>query len=122
MDSLFEKIESSKKADHIRTLISAIGAISRTVGHRTGKKVDRIMTLVLKYADHPDFSEDDELRENCFQTFEALILRCPKEVTPYIQKIIDLCLKFIKYDPNYTGGSDDDEMEVESEEDDDDAE
>jgi len=116
MDLLLDKIDSSKKADHIRTLISAVGAVCRAVGHRASRKISRIMPHVLEYVDHPDFTEDDELRESCFQTFEALILRCPKEVTPYLQSIIDFCLRFIKYDPNYAGDLDEEAMDTGSEE------
>jgi cullin-associated NEDD8-dissociated protein 1 len=120
MDYLVEKIETSKKADHIRTLISSIGAITRAVGSKVGKKTEKFMPLVIKYTDHDD---SDETKENCFGAFEAVILRCPKEATPYLDKIIDLSLKFIKYDPNYAGsdeeeGSDMDVSDGSDEEDD----
>lgn len=74
--------------------------LSRAVGSKVGKKTEKFMPLVIKYTDHDD---SDETKENCFGAFEAVILRCPKEATPYLDKIIDLSLKFIKYDPNYAG-------------------
>ncbi len=30
---------------------------------------------------------DDELKESCLQAFEALALRCYREITPYIKEV-----------------------------------
>lgn len=40
------------------------------------------------------------------------MLRCPTEITPNIDNIIQLCLQYLKYDPNY---AEDDEEEEEEE-------
>jgi cullin-associated NEDD8-dissociated protein 1 len=54
--------------------------------------------------------DDDELRELCLQTLEALVLRSPTEsLESYMVKILELGLEYIRYDPNY--GADDDEDE-----------
>eukprot|EP01105_Mastigella_eilhardi_P013724 TRINITY_DN3125_c0_g1_i5.p1 TRINITY_DN3125_c0_g1~~TRINITY_DN3125_c0_g1_i5.p1 ORF type:complete len:986 (-),score=291.67 TRINITY_DN3125_c0_g1_i5:67-3024(-) len=65
--------------------------------------------MIVKYCGNPKFDQDDELRENCFQAFEVLAMRCTKEMTPHIDSVMSLALKFIKYDPNYA--ADDDENE-----------
>lgn len=79
-------------------------------------------------------SEDDaavalknELRESCFMGFESFVLRCPSEVEPHLDKIIQAALAYMSYDPNYSYGTDeddqdggqddDDEFEVDDEED-----
>jgi len=68
----------------------------------------------LKYCQ--DAGKDDELRENCFQCFESLVLRCPKDITPYLPQIIKYALEYISYDPNYAEDEDDGEaMETEEE-------
>ena len=75
----------------------------------------------------------NELRESCFMGFESFVLRCPTQVEPHLQKIIQAALAYMSYDPNYSygqedteggergGGGDDedfeDEEEVEDEED-----
>lgn len=120
MEHLLASIQKHKKADIVRTHIQAIGTLSRSVGSRMGKQIANVVPLVLKYVDHKDFSEDDELREICFQTFESLIYRCPKEVTEFLGKIIDQSLTFLKHDPNYAVGSDEDEDAMDVDEDDDD--
>jgi len=67
MDHLLGGIKKSKKSDLIRTHIQCIGALSRSVGGRMGKHLDKVVPLVLTYVDHEEFAEDDELREICFQ-------------------------------------------------------
>lgn len=121
MEHLLTSIQKSKKADAVRTHIQAIGTLSRSVGYRMGKQISNVVPLVLKYVDHKDFSEDDELREICFQTFESLVYRTPKEIAEFLGKIIEQSLTFIKHDPNYAVGSDEDEdaMDVDEDEDED---
>jgi len=47
---------------------------------------------------------------NC-KALESFVLRCPTEITPFIQTIISLALQYIKYDPNYAvEDNDEDEM------------
>jgi len=112
---ILDTIKKAKKAGHIRTLISVIGAISRSVGFRMGRFLaDKdIVGLLIKYLNDEKFESDDELKENCFQTFESLVLRCPAEVKPYLDKIIEQCLIFIKHDPNYAALSDEEEWSEE---------
>lgn len=38
----------------------------------------------------------------CVQAFESIIKRCPSEVSPYLKDIINLCVEFLEYDPNYS--------------------
>lgn len=114
-----KQIESSgkKEGDKLHTYIQAIDAISRSVGYRLGKFLGEIAPLIIKYCE--DGKSGDELKEDCFQCFESLISRCPKEVTPYLPKIIDLCLVYIKYDPNYAE-DDAEDMETDEQEDEED--
>eukprot|EP01104_Vermistella_antarctica_P019462 TRINITY_DN762_c0_g1_i1.p1 TRINITY_DN762_c0_g1~~TRINITY_DN762_c0_g1_i1.p1 ORF type:complete len:1331 (-),score=413.33 TRINITY_DN762_c0_g1_i1:65-3832(-) len=124
--NLVEKAGTAKKAKNIRTFIQALGAISRSVAHRLGGFMKDVIPLVAKYCDDKGgkFDKDDELRENCFQTFESLVLRCPAEITPFLDQIIALSLEYIKYDPNYDDEeSDDDDVDMDDSDgfDDDDA-
>ncbi|KYR00775.1 HEAT repeat-containing protein [Tieghemostelium lacteum] len=114
IEFIIKSIEESKKPDHTSTLIQAIGAICKTSGYRLGKYLSKIMPNVIKYCDKAD--QNDELRENCLLCFEALVEKCQKDISPYLQDIINLCCKFIKYDPNYSDDMDEEEEEMDTDE------
>jgi len=42
-----------------------------------------------------------------------LVSRCPSTISPHLTSIIELCLEYIKYDPNYNDDAMDEEFEVE---------
>nr|CAG4640607.1 EOG090X00HY [Eulimnadia texana] len=65
--------------------------------------------------------EDDELREFCLQAFEALVNKCPKEMSPYVPALAKKCLELLAYDPNYNyeednDGEEDADMETDGDE------
>jgi hypothetical protein len=49
------------------------------------------MPLIVQYSNE----DDDELREYCLQAFESFVYRCPKEITPHINKVCNLDPIFI---------------------------
>ena len=72
---------------------------SSKAGHRFGKYLERIVPLIFYFCE----SKDEELVEYSLLTLESFVRRCtPNEMLKYVRKIIDLCSKFIKYDPNYS--------------------
>ena len=73
--------------------------------------------MILEYAESKKH-ENDELREACFQALETLAFRCPTETQASLSQIIDLGLKYIKYDPNYDDDDDADEDEDDEEDED----
>ena len=117
---------SSQAAD-TRTLIQTVGTISRTVGYRLGRHLDRLVPLFLRFCGEPDDENPqnetaNELREHCLPGLESFVLRCPKEVSPYIGSILKAALGFMKYDPNYSYDCDDDADAMDEERDEDDEE
>lgn len=44
------------------------------------------------------------------------MLRCPTEITPNINTIIELCLVYLKYDPNYNNDAEEDDEEMDEDE------
>eukprot|EP01128_Nolandella_sp_AFSM9_P012318 TRINITY_DN9158_c0_g1_i1.p1 TRINITY_DN9158_c0_g1~~TRINITY_DN9158_c0_g1_i1.p1 ORF type:complete len:1225 (-),score=403.02 TRINITY_DN9158_c0_g1_i1:193-3867(-) len=115
-------IASSKKAEHIRTFLSAIGAISRRVGYRLGRYLNDIIPVLLKFSNHPDFDEDDDMRETCFNALESIISKCPKETEAFLPEILVLVKQYMAYDPNYADDEsfeeDDDFMDIDGSEED----
>ena len=106
IDHLLDGLATQKVQNIIRTYIQCIASICRQAGHRFGEHIERVMPLIVQYSNE----DDDELREYCLQAFEAFVYRCPKEITPHINKIIEICLAYITYDPNYN--YDDDVNEI----------
>lgn len=50
-----------------------------------------------------------ELRESCFAGFESFVLRCPALIQPHLDQIVQSALAYMRYDPNYSYGDEDDE-------------
>ncbi len=120
VESLLKQIELSGKggksregASDTRTLIQTIGTVGRTAGVRLGAHLDRIIPLFLSHmgdVDDEDLHTDDmnEVRENIFQAFESFVLHCPRQITSYLDTLLDVTMIFMKLDPNYVYDSDDD--------------
>lgn len=62
----------------------------------------------------------NELRESCFMGFESFVLKCPTQVQPHLEKIVQASLAYMSYDPNYSYGTEDEEAAQSDEMDDDD--
>nr|XP_055072782.1 cullin-associated NEDD8-dissociated protein 2 [Misgurnus anguillicaudatus] len=117
-EHLMSELSRGPPTANVRTYIQCLATVSRQGGHRIGEHLEKIVPMVVKFCN----VDDDELREFCFQAFEAFVSRCPKEMSSHIQTIIKLCLKYITYDPNYNYDADDDQddsMDVEDREDED---
>lgn len=99
-----------------RTTAQLVAAVARHSPSQIAPALETIVPSILKAIQR----DDEELREGCLQALEALVLRCSSEVTPYQQPIIQAGIQFIKYDPNYAGDDEDEEMADASDEDEDD--
>lgn len=110
---------SSGASVDVRTFIQTIGTLARTAGHRLGQHLSALVPILLTFCGEPDDEAlqneaASELREHCFQAFEAFVVRCHNEVAAHVPAILPRVLAFIKYDPNYNyGDSDDDDGEEE---------
>ncbi|XP_033939954.1 LOW QUALITY PROTEIN: cullin-associated NEDD8-dissociated protein 2 [Pseudochaenichthys georgianus] len=107
-EHLTNELAKAPPVSMARTYIQCLATVSRQGGHRVGEHLEKLIPMVLKFTD----VEDDELREYCFQAFEAFIRSCPKEMSPHVSTVTKLCLKFMTFDPNYN--YDDEEEEEDS--------
>ncbi|KAL4071187.1 armadillo-type protein [Scleroderma yunnanense] len=115
--NVLPNLEPGANLEQQRTTANLVTAILRQSPQQLTASLGQIVPGILK-AIHRD---DDELREGCLQALETLLLRSSAEATPFVPSIIQTGIQYIKYDPNYTGGDEDEEM-AEAEEEDDDAE
>ncbi|KAK7039295.1 Cullin-associated nedd8-dissociated protein 1 [Favolaschia claudopus] len=90
-----------------RTTVHLIAAVARTAPTQIAPVLAEIVPGVLKAGG--------------LQALEALLLRCPTEITPYVAPITQTGIQYIKYDPNYAGDDEDEEM-ADADDDDDEAE
>ena len=66
---------------------------SRQAGQRVGGYLESIVPLISHFInldqDDNDLkgSDFDELKESCLQAFEALVVRCFREITPHIKEV-----------------------------------
>ncbi|CDS10708.1 hypothetical protein LRAMOSA11194 [Lichtheimia ramosa] len=117
MEHLLQGLKSTKSSEKLRTLIQCAGVLSRYSTKHLSGYLSQVMPIIVQHTVQAD--EDDELREICLQSLESFVVRCPTEITSYLNEIIKLGLEYIKYDPNYAE-DDDDEEDEEMEEDEDD--
>mmetsp|Transcript_28913 Transcript_28913/g.78333 ORF Transcript_28913/g.78333 Transcript_28913/m.78333 type:complete len:1439 (+) Transcript_28913:233-4549(+) len=55
----------------------------------------------------------NELRESCFMGFESFVQKCPSQVEPHVDKIVQAALAYMSYDPNYSYGIEENEEGME---------
>ncbi|XP_047440069.1 cullin-associated NEDD8-dissociated protein 2 [Mugil cephalus] len=106
-EHLLTELAKGPPTSMTRTYIQCLATISRQGGHRVGEHLEKLIPMVVKLTS----VEDDELREYCFQAFEAFIRRCPKEMSPHVATVTQLCLKFMTFDPNYNYDDNEEEEE-----------
>ncbi|THG96420.1 hypothetical protein EW026_g5420 [Hermanssonia centrifuga] len=104
---IFPNLSPSASIEKQRTTVQLIAAIARHSPYQIAPILNDLVPGIVKAAS----KEDEELKESGLQALEALVLRCPTEVTPFLGNIIQVGTQFIKYDPNYADDGDDDEDE-----------
>lgn len=86
---------ASGSSERQQTMVQLVAAVARHSALRIAPVLEEIVPSILKAVK----KEEEELRESCLQTLEALVLRCPTEVTPFLSSIIQTGVVYIKYDP-----------------------
>ncbi|EEU44879.1 uncharacterized protein NECHADRAFT_105384 [Fusarium vanettenii 77-13-4] len=114
-----------------RLYISILGSIARSIPARFGPHVPKAAPQILQalgdeelqahleaLSDGDDLGQEfNEVREASLVALEAFLASCPQEMRPFTDDTITSCLRFLKYDPNYSMDDEDEDMEDEEEED-----
>ena len=118
-NSLCNRIRNSNNKAETLTLIQCIGHMSRTVGQKLGPFIGNLYPVLensfqgLNKEQSVDM--DNALVEASFSSFENLIKRCPKEISPYVAHILNHGMHLLSYDPNYTYSDANEDMGEEEE-------
>ncbi|TIC99597.1 Cullin-associated NEDD8-dissociated protein 1, C-terminal part [Colletotrichum higginsianum] len=120
-----------------RLYISITGSLARSIPARFGTYLNTLVPFILQalsegelekhleeISDGDDVGQDfNELRESALVALESFLAACPTEMRPFTDDTIKATLRYLKYDPNYATGDDDDDedMEVDNDEDEEDA-
>lgn len=94
-------------------IIIFLSFLSRAVGGRISPYVPKLVPLLFTFADQREDKEeenDEDVKDNCFQCLESLLLRCPKDTDKQFDEIEKLCIKYLSWDPLIIGFEDDDEV------------
>ncbi|KAJ3873718.1 armadillo-type protein [Lentinula edodes] len=116
-DNVLPYLGPSANIEKQRTTVNLVAAVARHSPSQLAPMLSEIMPGIVKAVQR----EDDELREGCLQALEILLLRCPAEIGPYVPSIVQVGNQYIKYDPNYSAGDDEDEEMADADDDDEDA-
>ena len=129
-------LSSPKMADMMENLILAINGnienheflfyyilslswVSRRVGYKLGEYLESLIVNLVSVWDTLDDSNSsdahNEIAEEALNCLESLIKNCPKEISNYIDKLLEVAQDRMTYDPLYDYEGDND-MDVDDEE------
>lgn len=103
-----KKSASAEANTTIKTYVQALTSICRLASQRLSEHIHQIVRITLSFIEnvpsahtHDDQQHDDELIEYCLQALETFLKRCPKETNEFVPKIVEICIVYLKYDPNF---------------------
>lgn len=92
----------------VKTYVQALTSICRLASQRLSEHIPDIVRITLSFIENTpsnnnndDQQYDDELIEYCLQAIETYLKRCPKETNQFVPKIVDICIVYLKHDPNF---------------------
>lgn len=98
--------------------ILALSWVSRKIGYKLGSYLESLIANLINICDtlDPENSSDqrNEIAEEALNCLESLIKHCPREITRYIEKLLEVAQDRMTYDPIYDYEGDED-MEVDDE-------
>ncbi|BFZ57704.1 hypothetical protein PYCC9005_004757 [Savitreella phatthalungensis] len=112
VSQLLEALPLAKSDDKLKTVFGVFGQICEV---STDGRFDPYVQTIAPAVFDALAIDDDELREVALQTLEIFALHAPTQLRRYQDKVIELALQYLSYDPNYVEqdgeGDDDDDMD-----------
>ena len=91
--------------DKLFYYILALSWVSRKIGYKLGGFLNDLVTNLIKICDSldPENSNDhlNEIAEEALNCLECLVKHCPREISPYIEKLLEVAQDRMAYDPIY---------------------
>lgn len=118
MDGLVGYINDNMKNEaKLFYYILALSWVSRKIGYKLGSYLESLITNLIKICDSLDIDQSNdqlnEISEEALNCLESLIKHCPREISPYIEKLLEVAQERITYDPIYDYDCEDD-MDVDN--------
>ncbi|KAK9463277.1 armadillo-type protein [Lipomyces oligophaga] len=88
---------SKLPADRLRILISVCGTLSKAEPSRITPFLPSLVPSILEALD----IENDEVREAALSTLDTFVSLCPFAMAQFAIDIMNVGIRFVKYDPNY---------------------
>lgn len=120
---LLDGLEGSN-ASTSNAMVLLAGTLARTEPNRVRASFPKLLPKLLacipadlEELDGEDLNVAIDTCEGVFTSIEALLGLGSATVAPYVSELLDVCRRFIAFDPNFIGlaGDDDDEMQMEDE-------
>jgi cullin-associated NEDD8-dissociated protein 1 len=92
---ILPNLSPSAGVDKQRTTVQLVAAVARHSPHQVATVLNEVVPGIANAIK----KDDEELRDSGLQALEALVLKCPTEITPFLTNIIQAGTQFIKYDP-----------------------
>lgn len=110
MDVFVERLCDAKATHSVRTYVIALTCVAKSNGSRFAEYIPKVVPKIM---DQVECADDDELKEALLQYIETLICNCPREMTPYQDRILKIVTANLTYDPNYSYSDDEEDTSME---------
>lgn len=119
MESLIKSInDNMKKEGDLFYYILALSWVSRKIGYKLGSYLESLILNLINICDSLDAENSsdqlNEIAEEALNCLESLIKHCPREISKYIEKLLEVAQDRMTYDPIYDYECEDD-MDVDDE-------
>ena len=120
---LLRKIDSRQAQADTIIQVQCLSIIAKSIGSKLSPHLAQIIPsldrLSADLSPEESRDEDNELAETALSTLEAIIRKCPLEVSDHLAALLQKAFALCAYDPNYQYNDDEDDEEMKGDDDDD---